>query len=137
MLTSRISLKVNQFIIENQTSNFVLQKCYQTLTLSHHEVVAQLWFYDLAIRREALYEDQSRWRIERLFLTKNNRKQAMIVRWVTICWRAYYDEVNLKKLLVIKNSWQFEKRFREEKLIKEVMNKDIRNIAQYYYHKTI
>ncbi len=76
-------------------------------------------------------------RIKRLFLTKNNRKQTMIVRQIMICWRAYYDEVDSKKLLVVKNSWQFEKRFREEKLIKEVTNKDIQNIARYYHHKTV
>lgn len=43
-------------------------------------------------------------RIERLFLTKNNRKQAVVARRATTCWRAYYDGVDSKKLLVVKDS---------------------------------
>lgn len=75
--------------------------------------------------------------IERLILTKEIKKQAVIVGWATACWRAYCDKDQLKELLVVKKSWQFEERPEEGELIREAMEKGVRNIARYYHHETV
>ncbi|KAI1382501.1 uncharacterized protein F4822DRAFT_443919 [Hypoxylon trugodes] len=40
-------------------------------------------------------------------------------------------------ILIIKDSWQFPEREIEGKLLHEATEKDVYNVAQYYYHKTI
>ena len=75
--------------------------------------------------------------IERLFLTEEIKKQAMIVGRATTCWRAYCDGVDSKEVLVVKDSWQYKERPEEGELIKEATNKGVRNIARYYHHETV
>ena len=75
--------------------------------------------------------------IERLILTKEIRKQAVIAGRATTCWRAYFDKDPSKESLVVKDSWQYEDRPEEGELIKEATDKGARNIARYYHHETV
>ncbi len=75
--------------------------------------------------------------IERLFLTEEIRKQAVVAGRATACWRAYCDGDKSKEPLVVKDSWQYEERPEEGELIKEATDKGVRNIAQYYHHETV
>ena len=45
--------------------------------------------------------------IERLILTKEIRKQAVVAGRATTCWRAYCDKDQSKEPLVVKDSWQY------------------------------
>lgn len=75
--------------------------------------------------------------VERLVLTEEIIKQAMIVGRATTCWKAYRDGDKLKEPLIIKDSWQYEERPEEGELIKEATDKGVRNIARYYHHETV
>lgn len=75
--------------------------------------------------------------VERLILTKEIRKQAVVVGRATTCWRAYFGKGQSKEPLVIKDSWQYEERPEEGELIKEATDKGARNIARYYHHETV
>ncbi len=76
-------------------------------------------------------------KIERLILTEDIKKQAVIVGRATTCWRAYRDGDELEEPLVVKDSWQYEERPEEGELIKEATDKGVRNIARYYHHETV
>ncbi|MCJ1473154.1 hypothetical protein MMC13_001805 [Lambiella insularis] len=75
--------------------------------------------------------------VERLILTEEIIKQAVIVGRATTCWKAYRDGDGLKEPLIVKDSWQYEERPEEGELIKEATDKGVRNIARYYYHETV
>lgn len=75
--------------------------------------------------------------VERLILTEEIIKQVMIVGRATTCWKAYRDGDGLKEPLIVKDSWQYEERPEEGKLIKEATDKGVRNIARYYHHETV
>ena len=75
--------------------------------------------------------------MERLILTKENRKQAVVIGRATTCWRACFDKCQSKEPLVIKDLWQYEERPEEGELIKEATDKGARNIARYYHHETV
>jgi len=76
-------------------------------------------------------------KIERLILTEDIKKQAVIVGRATTCWRAYRDGDESEEPLVVKDSWQYEERPEEGELIKEATDKGVRNIARYYHHETV
>jgi len=76
-------------------------------------------------------------KIERLILTEDITKQAVIVGRATTCWRAYRDGDESEEPLVVKDSWQYEERPEEGELIKEATDKGVRNIARYYHHETV
>ncbi len=75
--------------------------------------------------------------IERLILTEEIRKHAVVAGRATACWRAYCDKDQSKEPLVVKKSWQYEERPEEGELIKEATDKGARNIARYYHHETV
>lgn len=75
--------------------------------------------------------------IERLILTKEIKKQAVIVGRATTCWRAYCDKDQSKEPLLVKDSWQYVERPEEGELIKEATDKGVRNVARYYHHETV
>ncbi|KAL8906150.1 MAG: hypothetical protein Q9207_002183 [Kuettlingeria erythrocarpa] len=75
--------------------------------------------------------------IERLVLTEEIRKHAVIAGRATACWRAYCDKNQSKEPLVVKMSWQYEERPEEGELIKEATDKGVKNIARYYHHETV
>ena len=76
-------------------------------------------------------------KIERLILTEDITKQAVIVGRATTCWRAYRDGDESEEPLVVKDSWQYEERPEEGELVKEATDKGVRNIARYYHHETV
>ena len=75
--------------------------------------------------------------IERLILTEEIRKHAVVAGRATACWRAYCDNDQLEEPLVVKMSWQYEERPEEGELIKEATDKGVENIARYYHHQTV
>ncbi len=75
--------------------------------------------------------------IERLILTKEIIKQAVVVGRATTCWRAYRDGDKSEERLIVKDSWQYEERPEEGELIKEATDSGVRNIARYYHHETV
>ena len=75
--------------------------------------------------------------IERLILTGEIKKHAVVAGRATACWRAYYDKDQSKEPLVVKMSWQYKERPEEGDLIKEATDKDVRHIARYYHHETV
>ena len=75
--------------------------------------------------------------VERLVLTEEIIKQAVIVGRATTCWKAYRDGDELKEPLIVKDSWQYEERPEEGELIKEATDKGVRNISRYYHHETV
>jgi len=77
------------------------------------------------------------YKIERLILTEDIKKQAVIVGRATACWRAYRDGDESEEPLVVKDSWQYEERPEEGELVKEATDKGVRNIARYYHHETV
>jgi len=76
-------------------------------------------------------------KIERLILTEDIQKQAVVVGRATTCWKAYRDGDESKEPLIVKDSWQYEERPEEGELIKEATDKGVRNIARYYHHETV
>lgn len=76
-------------------------------------------------------------KIERLILTEEIRKHAVVVGRATACWRAHCDKDQSKRPLIVKKSWQYEGRLEEGELIKEATNKGVNNIARYYHHETV
>lgn len=75
--------------------------------------------------------------VERLILTKLIKKQAMIVGRATTCWVAYRDGDKSKEPLIVKDSWQYEKRPEEGEILQEATQKGVRNVARYYHHETV
>ena len=75
--------------------------------------------------------------VERLILTEEIRKHAVVAGRATVCWRAYCDKDPSKEPLVVKDSWQYEERPEEGELIKEATDKGVKNIARYYHHETV
>ena len=76
-------------------------------------------------------------KIERLILTEDITKQAVIVGRATTCWRAYCNGDGSEEPLVVKDSWQYEERLEEGELIKVATDEGVRNIARYYHHETV
>ncbi|KAK1837761.1 hypothetical protein CCHR01_19617 [Colletotrichum chrysophilum] len=52
------------------------------------------------------------------------------------CWKAH-PEGHPETPLVIKDSWQYPERDEEGDLLREVMDKDVVNVARYYHHETV
>lgn len=76
-------------------------------------------------------------KVERLVLTKDIKKQAVIAGRATTCWRAYLDGDESREPLIVKDLWQYKERPEEGELIKEAMDKGVRNVARYYHHETV
>ncbi|KEZ45484.1 hypothetical protein SAPIO_CDS1802 [Scedosporium apiospermum] len=55
----------------------------------------------------------------------------------TTCWKAHRKEDSRKTPLVIKDSWQLIGREEEGKLLREVTDRGVTNVARYYYHDTV
>jgi hypothetical protein len=75
--------------------------------------------------------------VERLVLVENIRRHGAIVGRATTCWKAYREGDESRELLIVKDSWQYEKRPEEGELIKDATDKDVRNISRYYHHETV
>ncbi|KAI4123443.1 MAG: hypothetical protein LQ341_007200, partial [Variospora aurantia] len=75
--------------------------------------------------------------IERLILTEEIKRPAVIAGRATTCWGAYCAQDQWKKPLIVKTSWQYEERPEEGELIKEATENNVEHIARYYHHETV
>ncbi|PKY05935.1 hypothetical protein P168DRAFT_250930 [Aspergillus campestris IBT 28561] len=73
---------------------------------------------------------------ERLFLDGLMRGASCIVGRATTCWKAHREDES-DKPLVVKDSWQYPEREDEGELLREAAEKQVINVARYYYHGTV
>ncbi|GKZ54720.1 hypothetical protein AnigIFM49718_010539 [Aspergillus niger] len=76
-------------------------------------------------------------KLERLVLEKIIRHSACIVGRATTCWKARREGAESETPLVIKDSWQYPERKDEGVLLREATDKQVVNVARYYYHGTV
>jgi hypothetical protein len=76
-------------------------------------------------------------RTERLILDKVIKRVTCVAGRATTCWRAYREGDESRAPLVIKDSWQYPEREEEGELLREAAEKDVVNVARYYYHETV
>ncbi|KAH8708597.1 hypothetical protein GQ44DRAFT_743041 [Phaeosphaeriaceae sp. PMI808] len=74
---------------------------------------------------------------ERLIIDEIMKRLPCITGRATTCWKAYREGDDLRIPLVIKDSWQFPEREEEGELLREAANKNVVNVARYYYHRTV
>ncbi|GKZ51729.1 hypothetical protein AbraIFM66951_006952 [Aspergillus brasiliensis] len=74
---------------------------------------------------------------ERLILEKLLRRSACVAGRATTCWRAHCEGDESEAPLVIKDSWQHPERKNEGVLLREATDKQVVNVARYYYHGTV
>ncbi|PZD30685.1 hypothetical protein A1F97_10045 [Pyrenophora tritici-repentis] len=73
---------------------------------------------------------------ERLVIDSLIKRVPCVAGRATTCWKAYKEE-NPDTPLVIKDSWQYPEREEEGELLREATEKDVVNVARYYYHETV
>lgn len=73
---------------------------------------------------------------ERLFLDGLMRGASCVVGRATTCWKAHHEDES-DKPLVVKDSWQYPEREDEGELLREAAEKEVVNVARYYYHGTV
>ncbi|EHK17632.1 uncharacterized protein TRIVIDRAFT_214149 [Trichoderma virens Gv29-8] len=76
---------------------------------------------------------------ERFILDKLIFRQACIVGRATTCWKAHHDEDDgeVKKVYVIKDSWQYPERSEEGLMLQEATINGVKNMAKYYHHEVV
>ena len=74
---------------------------------------------------------------ERLIIDKLVKRARCIVGHATTCWQAHREGDDSGTPLVIKDSWQYPERQEEGEMIREATEKDVVNVARYYYHETV
>ncbi|KAF2843943.1 hypothetical protein T440DRAFT_523872 [Plenodomus tracheiphilus IPT5] len=73
---------------------------------------------------------------ERLVIDRLIKRVRCIAGRATTCWKAYKEE-DPNTPLVVKDSWQYPEREEEGELLREATEKDVVNVARYYYHETV
>ncbi|KAE8361713.1 hypothetical protein BDV27DRAFT_166717 [Aspergillus caelatus] len=74
---------------------------------------------------------------ERLILEGLMKRSACVAGRATTCWKARREGDKTNSPLVIKASWQYPEREEEGKLLQEATEKEVVNVARYYYHETV
>ncbi|KAE8154986.1 hypothetical protein BDV25DRAFT_170316 [Aspergillus avenaceus] len=74
--------------------------------------------------------------VEQIFLDSLIKRAPCVAGRATTCWRAYMGEDKTSSL-VVKDSWQYPEREEEGKLLHEITEKGVVNVARYYYHETV
>jgi len=74
---------------------------------------------------------------ERLIIDELVKLAPCIVGRATTCWKAHREGDDSGTPLVIKDSWQFPERQEEGEMIREATEKNVVNVARYYYHETV
>ncbi|KAA8627046.1 hypothetical protein PtrSN002B_011649 [Pyrenophora tritici-repentis] len=75
-------------------------------------------------------------RKERLVINSLIKRVPYVAGRATTCWKSYKEE-DPNKPLVIKDSWQYPEREEEGDLLRKATEKDVVNVARYYYHETV
>ncbi|KAE8849627.1 hypothetical protein PTNB73_01362 [Pyrenophora teres f. teres] len=73
---------------------------------------------------------------ERLVIDSFIKRVPCVAGRATTCWKAYKEE-EPDTPLVVKNSWQYPEREEEGDLLREATEKNVVNVARYYYHETV
>lgn len=73
---------------------------------------------------------------ERLIIDKLMKRAPCVSGRATTCWKAHRER-DQRNPLVIKDSWQYAEREEEGELLREATDKDVINVARYYYHATV
>ncbi|KAI5853656.1 hypothetical protein GGS23DRAFT_608368 [Durotheca rogersii] len=73
---------------------------------------------------------------ERIIIDEVVTRAPYITGRGTTCWRAHLER-DRSATLVIKDSWQHPEWHDEGKLLSEVTEKGVRNVARYYHHETV
>jgi hypothetical protein len=76
-------------------------------------------------------------RTERLVIDKVIKRVPCVAGRATTCWKAHCEGDESRVPLVIKDSWQYPERSEEGELLRESTEKDVVNVARYYYHGTV
>ena len=74
---------------------------------------------------------------ERLVLDKLMRSASCVVGRATTCWKAHREGDESMMPLVIKDSWQYSEREDEGEILRQATEKEVINVARYYYHGTV
>ncbi|KAE8400506.1 hypothetical protein BDV37DRAFT_274354 [Aspergillus pseudonomiae] len=75
-------------------------------------------------------------RKERLVFDELVKMSSCVAGRATTCWKAHMEDGS-NTPVVIKDSWQYPEREEEGKLLQEVTEKGIINVARYFYHETV
>ncbi|KAK5998601.1 hypothetical protein PT974_00982 [Cladobotryum mycophilum] len=73
---------------------------------------------------------------ERLIIDEVIMRARCIVGRATTCWKAHYED-DPSTPLVIKDSWQDERRVEEGELLRETTNKGVIKVVRYYHHEIV
>lgn len=74
---------------------------------------------------------------ERLILDGLMKRALCVAGRATTCRKAHCEGDKMNTPLVIKDSWQYPEREEEGKLLAEVTERGVVNVARYYYHETV
>ena len=81
-------------------------------------------------------------------ITKESKKERLVIDDVithhhfiagrgTRCWKNHREVDELKRLLVVKDSWQYPERDEEGGYLREATNSGVVNVTRYYHHETV
>ncbi|PIG86444.1 hypothetical protein AARAC_006461 [Aspergillus arachidicola] len=74
---------------------------------------------------------------ELLILEVLMKRSACVAGRATTYWKARCEGDKTNSSLAIKDSWQYPEREEEGKLLQEATEKELVNVARYYYHETV
>ncbi|KKK19438.1 hypothetical protein AOCH_001322 [Aspergillus ochraceoroseus] len=75
-------------------------------------------------------------RQERLVLDRLMKPSSCVVGRATICWKAHLED-RPEITVVVKDSWQYPEREEEGEMLREISEKNVVNIATYFFHQTV
>ncbi len=73
---------------------------------------------------------------ERLIIDKVMMRAPCVAGRATTCWKVHRDK-DPQTPLVIKDSWQYLERDEEGKMVRDMTDSGVVNVARYYYHETV
>ncbi|PYH88282.1 hypothetical protein BO71DRAFT_365724 [Aspergillus ellipticus CBS 707.79] len=74
---------------------------------------------------------------EHIVLDGIMKRAPCVAGRATTCWRAHREGDETGWPLVVKDSWQHPEREEEGKLLHEITEKGVINVARYYHHETV
>ncbi|KAF4475327.1 hypothetical protein CGGC5_v016054 [Colletotrichum fructicola Nara gc5] len=90
----------------------------------------------MTLNGERIIEIERNGSTERIVIDRLILRARCVAGRAATCWKAH-PEGHLETPLVIKDSWQYLERGEEGKLLREVTNKGVVNVARYYHHETV
>ncbi|KAK1471304.1 hypothetical protein CABS01_16390 [Colletotrichum abscissum] len=90
----------------------------------------------MTLNGERFIEIERNGSTERIVLDRLILRARCVAGRAATCWKAH-PEGHPETPLVVKDSWQYLERGEEGKLLREVTNKGVVNVARYYHHETV